>query len=136
MSPMTTESNPQAGPGATAAPLPRGTLRRLWCWFALAPVVWALHEGVSYVGAYLACRTGGTPRAVSLPTSIVAIVLMGVATVGLARGRRQYPHADRVGGDVRRERAAFLALFGGVLAAIALAGVVMGTVAGFVEACR
>lgn len=125
-----------AGVPTAGAPLPPGTLRRLWFWLALAPVAWAAHEGVSYVGAFAACRAGGAPRLVSIPASLVALVLVGLATAGLARGRGRYPHADRVVGEVRRERAAFLALFGGVLAAISLAGVLMATAAAFVEACR
>ena len=116
---------------------PRGALRRLWIWFSVAPIVWWLHEAVSYIGAYNTCRAGGTPRAISIPASVIALVLVGVATVALARGRRKYPHADMTGGpSVRAERAAFLALFGGVLAVLALTGVVYATAAAFVEPCR
>ncbi|HEY0777280.1 MAG TPA: hypothetical protein VGD56_04860 [Gemmatirosa sp.] len=126
-----------ASPAATAEPpVPRGALRRLWIWFALAPIVWAVHEMVSYVAAYNACRAGGAPRAITIPVSLVAIALVVVATVALARGRRRYPHADITGGTVRSERAAFLALFGGVLAALTLIGVVLDAGAAFVEACR
>lgn len=132
---------PPAAPasGASIAPSgpPRGALRRLWFWFSLAPAVWALHEAVSYVGAYNACRAGAAPRVITISASVVALVLIGVATVALARGRRRYPHADMTGGpSVRAERAAFLALFGGVFAAIALIGVVFDAGAAIVEACR
>ena len=129
LAPASPSRTPSASP-------PKGALRRLWIWFSFAPIVWALHEGVSYVGAYNACRAGSAPRAISIPASLVALVLMTVAAVALARGRRQYPHADIVGSDVRSERAAFLALFGGVLGAICLIGVVLATGAAFVEACR
>ena len=123
-------------PDSSSSSPPRGALRRLWLWFALAPIVWALHEAVSYIGAYNACRTGGAPRAISIPTSFVAVALVGVATLALARARRRYPHADLTAGTVRTERAAFLALFGGVLAILSLVGVLFATGAAFVEACR
>ncbi len=125
-----------SGGKPSAPPPPPGALRRLWIWFALGPIVWALHEAVSYIGSYNACRAGGGPRAISLPASAVALVLMALVTVALARGRRRFPHADIVGTGVRNERAAFLALFGGVLAAIALIGIVLATGAAFVEGCR